>query len=76
MSPEDKRILRELKTKGRAEDNFVEFTEFGDAIVWEAGFVRDEAVRQAINYLNENGYVIEFNAGLGLTKKGKEADLT
>jgi len=46
MSPEAKRILRVLKTKGRAEGNFVEFTEFGGAIVWEAGFVRDEAVRQ------------------------------
>jgi hypothetical protein len=48
MSPETKRILEVLKLKGRGKDNFVDFTEFGDAMVWEAGFVRDETVRQAI----------------------------
>jgi len=76
MSPEPKKILEVLKINGRGKDNFVHFTEFGDAMVWEAGFVKDEAVREAIRYLNENQYIIEFNAGLGLTKKGKEADLT
>ena len=76
MSPEAKRTLEVLKLKGRGKDNFVDFTEFGDAMVWEAGFVRDETVRRAINYLNEGGYIIEFSAGLCLTKKGKEVDLT
>lgn len=76
MSPGAKKILEVLKINGRGKDNFVKFTEFGDAMVWEAGFVKDEAVREAIRYLNRNHYIIEFNAGLGLTKKGKEADLT
>jgi hypothetical protein len=71
MTQESQKILQVLKTKGRGDDNFVHFTEFGDAIVWEAGFVKDEEVRQAIHYLTENGYVIEFSAGLGLTEKGK-----
>ena len=73
MSSEAQNILQVLKTKGRGNDNFVHFTEFGDAIVWEAGFVKDEVVRQAIRYLTENGYVIEFSVGLGLTERGKAA---
>ena len=76
MSPEARRILQVLTLKGRGENSFVGFSDFGDAIIWEAGSIRDQAARQAISYLNENNYIIESAAGLGLTKKGKEAVLT
>ena len=44
--------------------------DFGDAIVWEGGLVRDEGVRQALRELFENGYLIEYSAAFELTVKG------
>ena len=56
MSPEAIKILQVLKVKGTGENNFVGFSDFGVAIVWEAGSVKDEAVRQAITYHAEGLY--------------------
>jgi hypothetical protein len=74
MSPEATQILQVLKEKGSGENNFVGFSDFGDSLVWEAT-PRGEAVRKAITYLKQNDYIVEFNAGLGLTEKGKQAVL-
>jgi hypothetical protein len=38
--------------------------------VWEGGFVRDEAVRQALGYLFEEGYLIELDNAFELSEKG------
>jgi hypothetical protein len=76
MSPEARKILQVLKVKGSGEKNFVGFSDLGDAILWEAGSVKDEAVRQAITYLTQNDYIVAFNAGLGLTEKGRQAVFT
>jgi hypothetical protein len=46
--------------------------DFGDAIVWEAGFIRDEPVRLAFVEITSKGYVTEYAAALELTKKGEE----
>lgn len=45
--------------------------DFGDAIVWEGGLVRYEAVRQALREPFENGYLIEYSAAFELTEEGR-----
>jgi len=50
----------------------IRLDEFGDAIVWESGFVRDESVRQAIAWLTASGYLIELNAAFELTPMGDQ----
>jgi hypothetical protein len=45
--------------------------DFGDVVVWEAGFVRDESVRLALAELFENGYLEEQLAAFILTEKGE-----
>jgi len=49
---------------------FLDFSEFGKALRWEAGYVKHENQREALRFLVENGYVVELNAGLELTSKG------
>jgi hypothetical protein len=45
--------------------------DFGDAIVWERGFVRDEPVRMALVGLLEEGYLLERADALKLTERGE-----
>ena len=73
MTSEANAILEVFREKGLKADGFVHFTDFGSAIVWEAGFVRDEPVREAMERLISGGYLVEFNAGLRLTQKGEAA---
>jgi hypothetical protein len=72
MSPEAEGILNVFRSKSLKADAFVKFWDFGDAIVWKDGFVRDEGVRQALTELNDQGYTIEHNAALQLTAKGAQ----
>lgn len=71
MTREAQRILEVFRSRGIRVGAFIHFTEFGDAIVWDGGFVRDEAVREALAFLANEGYVIELNAGLELTASGE-----
>lgn len=73
MRDEATRILRCFYDQAFHVGDFIHFTEFGDAIVWEGGFVRDEAVRDALSFLIDNEYVVEMDAGLELTAKGESA---
>jgi hypothetical protein len=72
LTPEAEAILGTFGSRGLREGSFIGFEDFGGAIVWEAGFIRDEAVRSAFAFLVEGGYVFEMSAGLMLGPKGVE----
>ena len=67
MKSEAARILAAFWDQGVHAGHFIHFADFGDSIVWEGGFVRDEGVRDALGFLIENEYVVELDAGLELT---------
>lgn len=71
MGPEAQRILDVFRTRGVYAGGFIHPAEFGDAIVWEHGYVRDESVRQALRSLFDEKYLVELNAGFELTERGE-----
>jgi thioredoxin-related protein len=66
-------ILSVFKTKNLGAGGFVHFDEFGKTLRWEAGYVKHDNQREALRYLVENGYLLEMNAGLELTRKGADS---
>jgi len=70
IRPEAIAILQVFIDKGCERDDIIHFTEFGEAIVWEAGFIKEEGTRNGLQELVEGKYVVEYNAGLGITAKG------
>ena len=70
MTPEAERILQVFKSRQVRGGGLINQWEFGDAIVWEGGYVRDEAVREALSALFENAYLIEHSAAFELTELG------
>ena len=73
MTAEAKRILEVFNLRGLRAGEMIHPAEFGDAIVWDGGFVRDEPVRLALAYLFEEGFLLEANNALVLTEKGENA---
>ena len=75
LRPEAIAILQVFIDKGCKEEDIIHFTDFGDAIVWEGGSIKEEGTRKGLQELVEGQYVVEYNAGLGITAKGlKEAE--
>jgi hypothetical protein len=72
MSPEADKILGVFRDRGLRSGAQIHPADFGDAIVWEAGFVRDEPVRRALAELFENGYLVECSAAFELAKTGEQ----
>lgn len=72
MTDDAQAILEVFRDRGLRAGGQIHPAEFGDAIVWEAGFVRDESARQAIAWLVDNGYLIEYNAAFELTGLGDQ----
>ena len=70
LRPEAIAILQVFNDKGCKEDDFVHYTDFGDAIIWDAGFIKLEETRSGLQELIEGQYVIEHSAGLGITASG------
>jgi hypothetical protein len=70
LRPEAIAILQVFIDKGCKRDDIIHFTEFGKAIVWEAGSIKEEGTRNGFQELVEGKYVVEYNAGLGITAKG------
>jgi hypothetical protein len=70
MEPEARAILEVFGERGLGSTEFIHFTDFGEAIVWEDGFVDNKRTRDALTQLIEGGYVVELMAGLELTQKG------
>lgn len=72
MTPEAQRILDVFKDRNLQAGAKIHPAEFGGAIVWKDGYVRDEPVRKALEFLFKEGYLIEYNAAFELTKYGAE----
>jgi hypothetical protein len=70
MTAEAQRIMEVFKARGIRAGQTLHPADFGEAIVWEGGFVRDEPVRQALATLFAEGYVLELTAALELTDRG------
>lgn len=70
MSPEAQNILEVFRERGLRSGSRLHPTDFGEAIVWEGGFVRDEPVRAALAALFEGGYLQEYGDAFGLTDVG------
>lgn len=62
MRPEGERILEVYRERGLRSGSLIHPAEFGEAIVWQDGFVRDESVRAALGELIDGGYLIEYEA--------------
>jgi len=73
LRPEAIAILQVFKKNGCKPDDFIQYTAFGDAIVWEAGFIKSEETRCGLQELIDGQYVVEYNAGLGITASGLNA---
>jgi len=72
MSPEAEKILWVFRDRGLRSGSQIHPADFGDAVIWEAGFVRDEPVRLALAELFRNGYLIECPAAFELTEAGEQ----
>lgn len=66
-------ILSVFRRKGIRTGGFLHFDDFGKALKWEAGYIKHENQRQALEFLVANGYVQQLHAGLELTEKGAAA---
>jgi hypothetical protein len=73
LRPEAIAILQVFIEQGSKEEDFIHFADFGDAIVWEAGSIKDEGIRSGLQELIDGQYVVEHSAGLSITTKGFEA---
>jgi hypothetical protein len=71
MTPEAQRILDVFRTRELRAGAMIHPAEFGDAVIWKDGFVRDEPVRQALALLFSKGYLLEYNAAFELTESGE-----
>ncbi len=72
MTPEAQRILEVFQARGIKAGGYIHPADFGDAIIWEAGFVRDEPARKALSALFSEGYLVEHNAAFELTDRGEK----
>jgi hypothetical protein len=72
LTPAAKRILGCFRERGLRAGGMIHPADFGEAIIWEDGFIRDEGVRQAWVDITSKGYVTEYEAALELTKKGEQ----
>lgn len=74
MDPSVKKAARAImlvfKSAGTRAGGFVNYSEFGKALRWEAGYIKHDNQREALAALVERGYVVELNSGLELTAKG------
>ena len=72
MTPEGQRILEVFQVRGIKAGGRIHPTDFGDAIIWEVGGIRDEPVRKALLDLFTEGYLIDLNAAFELTDRGEQ----
>lgn len=71
LSPAALKILNCFRERGLHNGEMIKHWDFGDAVIWEAGFIRDAEVHHAWGTLGDNGYVIEYDAALKLTELGE-----
>ena len=73
LRPEAIAILQVFMERGCKIGDIIQFTDFSNAIVSESGAIKSEDTRLGFQELVDGQYVIEYNAGLGITAKGLEA---
>lgn len=73
LRPEAIAILQVFIERGCKTGDIIHFDEFGDAIIWDAGFIKSEDIRLGLQELLDGQFVIEYSAGLGITASGFEA---
>lgn len=71
LRPEAFAILRVFLDNGCNEDDIIYFKDFGDAIVWEAGFIKKKETQSGLQEPTDGQLIIEYDAGLGIAAKGK-----
>ncbi len=71
MRPEAERILDVYSQRGLHSGSTIAPYDFGEVIVWEAGVVRDDDVREGLAELFESGFLIEHLAAFELTADGE-----
>lgn len=70
MQAEAERILEVFRKRGLHAGGMIPWTEFGDAVIWKDGCVRDASVREGLAYLSKHGYLLEHENALELSEKG------
>lgn len=72
VSPEADKILGVFRSREPRSGAYIHPADFGDVIIWDGGFVRDESVRSAPAELFEDAYLIEYLAAFELTQLGED----
>jgi hypothetical protein len=73
LSTEARAILRTFIDRGCKDGDIIPFSEFGDSLPWENAAIKQGPIRDAFISLCDNGMVIEYNSGLGITKFGLDS---
>jgi hypothetical protein len=68
-----KAIMLVFKSNDVVARGFINYSDFGKALRWEAGYIKHENQREALMELVERGFVLELNSGLELTDKGAKS---
>jgi len=63
-------LLEKLREKATGEDHFVNVEAMLSVIEFENGCIRHDKDREAFKKLVDDGLIVEYNAGLGITGKG------
>lgn len=66
------RILEVFAARDLGAGAMIHPADFGDAIIWEGGFVRDEDVREALALLFDGDLLVEHAAAFELTEAGEK----
>jgi hypothetical protein len=66
-------ILAVYARRGLRPGDLLHPTDFGEQIVWQGGFVRDDDAREALVELFDGGYLIEHLNAFELTEAGYKA---
>jgi hypothetical protein len=72
LKPAAAKILNCFRERGLRTGEMIGHWDFGDAVIWEKGFIRDEEVRQGWGELTSKVYVHEADAALVLAERGEQ----
>ncbi len=72
LSSEATKILAAFSKRELHAGEIIEWTDFGDTVVWKDGYIRDASVRDGLQQLLDGGLVVESAAALELTPAGED----
>ena len=70
LRPEAIAILQVFIERGCKTGDIIHFDDFGDAIIWDSGFIKSGDIRIGLQELIDGQYVVEHSAGLSITTSG------